>query len=365
MTDDSARNAELDGRIADAIQKNIQEIARAVMDEHDTAYPESKLRSIPHEERRLWVEQNLSFIVGSIRENRTTVWQYSYQPNIMGRFDPRSPAFVEISNCYESMLPMEDCMLPYVVAEFSDDPDKLLCGIRRFRTHIMRFIRENVIKLQVDASRQIAMAIEKAAQYEHDRAFLEMGDFLSDSVVLIKEKLNLVYDAVFEGRTEEALALLTARKLLLSDAAERALMLKREGTFDFSDLTDETAGSTDKGECGGGLASALQARASDALECAAPGAGAAPFGGASAFLSDRGSATSFDAAGSAALPLGVTKRELDVLHGVVAGKTNTEIAESLGLSVGTVRNYTSSLLEKLQAENRTQLAVHAVKANLV
>lgn len=71
MADDSVRNAELDGRIADAIQKNIQEIARAVMDEHDTAYPESKLRSIPHEERRLWVEQNLSFIVGSIRENRT------------------------------------------------------------------------------------------------------------------------------------------------------------------------------------------------------------------------------------------------------------------------------------------------------
>ena len=42
---------------------------------------------------------------------------------------------------------------------------------------------------------------------------------------------------------------------------------------------------------------------------------------------------------------------------VALGKSNREIAETLFLSEGTVRNYISSVLEKLSLRDRTQLAV--------
>ena len=53
----------------------------------------------------------------------------------------------------------------------------------------------------------------------------------------------------------------------------------------------------------------------------------------------------------------LSKRELDVLQLVGDGLSNEEIAEKLFLSAGTVRNYVSVLLEKLQLRDRTQLAI--------
>ena len=50
-------------------------------------------------------------------------------------------------------------------------------------------------------------------------------------------------------------------------------------------------------------------------------------------------------------------KELEVMAQVALGKSNREIAETLFLSEGTVRNYISSVLEKLSLRDRTQLAV--------
>jgi DNA-binding NarL/FixJ family response regulator len=47
------------------------------------------------------------------------------------------------------------------------------------------------------------------------------------------------------------------------------------------------------------------------------------------------------------------------------GLTNSEIASRLYLSEGTVRNYMSSLLSKLDVSDRTQAAVIAVRHGIV
>ncbi len=60
----------------------------------------------------------------------------------------------------------------------------------------------------------------------------------------------------------------------------------------------------------------------------------------------------------------LTQRELDVLRLLGNGLTNAAIADQLFLSEGTVRNYVSTILTKLQVEDRTQAAVLAVKHGL-
>lgn len=53
----------------------------------------------------------------------------------------------------------------------------------------------------------------------------------------------------------------------------------------------------------------------------------------------------------------ITEKEMEIIEQVAAGCNNKEIAEALFLSEGTVRNYLSTILEKLELRDRTQLAV--------
>ena len=61
----------------------------------------------------------------------------------------------------------------------------------------------------------------------------------------------------------------------------------------------------------------------------------------------------------------LSEREIDVLRLLAQGKTNTEIADTLTLTRGTVRNYVSAILAKLNVEDRTQAALIAVKHGLL
>lgn len=54
---------------------------------------------------------------------------------------------------------------------------------------------------------------------------------------------------------------------------------------------------------------------------------------------------------------GIGERELDIIRAVAKGLSNKEIASELFLSEGTVRNYLSEILNKLELRDRTQLAV--------
>lgn len=60
----------------------------------------------------------------------------------------------------------------------------------------------------------------------------------------------------------------------------------------------------------------------------------------------------------------LTDRERHVLALVAQGKTNTEIAKTLALSVKTVRNHVSAILAKLGLKNRIEAATYAVRYHL-
>jgi len=60
----------------------------------------------------------------------------------------------------------------------------------------------------------------------------------------------------------------------------------------------------------------------------------------------------------------LSQQEKHVLQLVSEGRTNREIAKNLFLGEGTVRNYVSSILSKLNVNNRAEAAAYAVEHNL-
>jgi NarL family two-component system response regulator LiaR len=61
----------------------------------------------------------------------------------------------------------------------------------------------------------------------------------------------------------------------------------------------------------------------------------------------------------------LTKREREVLRLLMEGKTNSEIAAQLNISLGTARLHVSNILAKLGADNRTEAALLAVRHKLI
>ncbi len=66
-----------------------------------------------------------------------------------------------------------------------------------------------------------------------------------------------------------------------------------------------------------------------------------------------------------AVSVRLSNREHEVLGLLAEGKANSEIAERLVISPSTVHNHISSILMKLQVDNRVQAAVRAVREGLV
>lgn len=61
----------------------------------------------------------------------------------------------------------------------------------------------------------------------------------------------------------------------------------------------------------------------------------------------------------------LTKRELEVLHWIVGGRSNKQIADILDLSANTVRVHRANLMNQLGVHNAAELVVYAVRHSLV
>ena len=61
----------------------------------------------------------------------------------------------------------------------------------------------------------------------------------------------------------------------------------------------------------------------------------------------------------------LTERELSILEEMATGKSNAEIAAALFLAEGTVKNNVSNIIQKMQANSRTQAILRGLRSGLV
>lgn len=73
----------------------------------------------------------------------------------------------------------------------------------------------------------------------------------------------------------------------------------------------------------------------------------------------------FDGNPQARAALGLSARELEVLHELAAGRSNKEIAARLHVSPNTVKTHVANLLAKLEARRRTEAIRRARELGIV
>lgn len=65
------------------------------------------------------------------------------------------------------------------------------------------------------------------------------------------------------------------------------------------------------------------------------------------------------------MPLGLTPREVNILDLVKLGYTDKEIGSGLGLTPGTVKQHLQLIFARLQAVNRVDAVVRAIRAGYI
>lgn len=75
--------------------------------------------------------------------------------------------------------------------------------------------------------------------------------------------------------------------------------------------------------------------------------------------------TGFDGNPQALATLGISPRELAVLREIAAGRSNREIAATLGVSPNTIKTHVARLFDKLEARRRTDVIARARTLGLI
>ncbi|MDP9442229.1 MAG: response regulator transcription factor [Actinomycetota bacterium] len=99
----------------------------------------------------------------------------------------------------------------------------------------------------------------------------------------------------------------------------------------------------------------------EAVRLAATGDGALSKGMAAALLDQAGHLQHEPQDGGAV----ITGREIEVLQLIAEGASPPEVADALFISVSTVKNHLSSIYEKLDARDRTQAVVKALRMGVI
>jgi two-component system, NarL family, response regulator LiaR len=84
-----------------------------------------------------------------------------------------------------------------------------------------------------------------------------------------------------------------------------------------------------------------------------------------ALLDPQVAARLLDSIAQPAAPDPLTRREREVLELIGRGMSNKRIARELGIAEKTVKTHVGHVLAKLGVSDRTQAALHAVRAGLV
>lgn len=61
----------------------------------------------------------------------------------------------------------------------------------------------------------------------------------------------------------------------------------------------------------------------------------------------------------------LTTREKEILSLIAKGYSNSEVAEKLFLSTGTVKNYVTNILKKIEAKDRTEAVLKAKELGII
>lgn len=181
----------------------------------------------------------------------------------------------------------------------------------------------------------------------------EAGDGLEAVDVVIKTKPDV---GLFDVRMPVASGLDALRELKKRKIALRTIMLT---TFDDDAALREAI---HEGASGWLLKDvSLEALAEAIKKVAAGGTLVMPMTN-TAGETIRMDATEFPASDR---PTQLTARELEVLRLIARGMSNREIAEANGTSEGTVKNQTSSILQKLGVRDRTRAVLKAAELGLL
>ena len=304
----------IDRTISDVLRTSTSPIANTIITRHDENFPHSNLRALSYEERLRWVESCLLFIADRIDCGSFVPWSHNHLANISGNFAPDTPPYYAISNFYENTLPMEACILPFlwkaVDLKTQGDQPSLLAAVERLRYHIQAYTRANLDPVYEQVRSYEEQLVATARIQERERTSARYANEYVTRVARLREQIALLGRFVDNRAFDDAQSALALCKLQVAELL---------GCLPASTPTPSVA---------------PQSTAPTPVVASTPRPA-------------------------------ISKREHTILKRISQGMTNSEIARELDLSAGTVRNYISTLMVKLGADNRTQLAMLAMQQGLI
>jgi DNA-binding CsgD family transcriptional regulator len=237
----------------------------------------------------------------------------------------------DIASFFVNTLSYEDLVLPLLWERYHNDSETFLLSFERLRLHLMKYVEVHVDYYLNEYHRHLENQVAEV-YLNTQKEYLALQE---KAFKKLKDRVLLAYNMILDETYDEALVTLTSMKLWLSDAVEESMPLAsesaslKETSLELQDLA----------------ASPLSQLTTDQR------------------LAGHPSDISYGDAGKQPL-LGqqpLSKRERDIISLLKDGKTNASIASVLGLKEKTVKNYVSTILNKLQLDSRTQLAIYAIR----